>query len=332
MKLINRGIILSFILTNIVFAQTVINAITAPRNAMGLCWVSGYLWCGAYGTQGDTLYKIDPSNGNILKRIIWRVGGDAYGLAFDTMYNGSLWVSDHFTGTDSIWLVDTINGTRRHAIRAHKEYMSGLANDGLSLWHTLYYSPDGRVYRINKSNGVPFDSFDLSGIAQPWGATWDGQFLWVCNDGNFGGAHRIYKIDVLLRQIVDSLDSPGTRPSGLAWDGHYLWVIANGISPTGKVAFQIDMGGAGTPVIQVTPTSFNYNYVPTGTSQMLSLSICNIGTATLTVDTIYSQNPVFTYAQTSFRVSAHSRCVDECECQFQPDFIYVLHNYFEYYQ
>jgi len=299
------------------FGQTVINAVPAPRNASGLCWVNGYLWCGAYGTQGDTIYKIDPATGNVLKRLRWRVSADCYGLAFDTINGGSLWVSDHSAG-DSIFLIDTITGARIRAFRARKTYMAGLANDGQFLWNCCYYSPDGRVYGLNKTNGVPFDSFDIPSIPQPWGATWDGQYLWVCNDGNYGGFHRVYKINVNTHQIIDSLDSPGTRPYGLAWDGSYLWVIANGTSPTGRVAYQIDLGGSGTPDIQIVPTTYNFGNTPIGMIPGFGLNISNVGTDTLTLDTIFLNNPVFSYLNVAFPVRLAPSTSIDVSVNFTP--------------
>jgi len=287
------------LLISFVSAQGVINAITAPLNASGLAWDGNYLWCGAYGVNGDTIYKLDPVDGTILKRIRWQQSADSYGLTYD---QGDLWVNDHLTGTDSIFRVDTIAGARIHAIPAHKEYMAGLANDGTNLWHCLYYNPDGRVYQIQKTNGAALDSMDIFSLPQPWGAAWDGEYLWVCNDGDYGGAHRIYKIDVVLKQIVDSLDSPGDRPWGLTWDGDYLWVIAQGSSPTGFVAYQIDLLGGGTPDIEVIPTSYNFGYVPFDTTFAFTLSIANVGTDTLTLDTIYTLNPVFSTTSLAFPV------------------------------
>jgi outer membrane protein assembly factor BamB len=295
MEDIMKYLVLLVFLVSLVSAQTVINAIPAPRNASGLCWANGALWCGAYGTQGDTIYKFNPVNGDVIKKFKWRNSADCYGLAFDTLNGGSLWVSDHSAG-DSIFLIDTIAGERRRAFRARKTYMAGLANDGHNLWNCCYYNPDGRVYGLNKVDGVPFDSFDTPQIPQPWGATWDGNYLWVCNDGNYGGTHSIYKINTNTHQIVDSFTSPGTRPMGLAWDGTYLWVTAIGPSPTGRNAYQIDLTGSGTPDISILPTSNNYGNVAIGTSPSFSLTIYNLGTDTLTVSAIFSQNAVFSWS------------------------------------
>ncbi len=308
MKKVIVGVILCLFYSTFLLAQvpdtgTVINAITVPYRADGLAWDGNYLWCGTYGVPGniDTIYKLDPVDGTILKKITWE--SDYYGcfgLAFD---QGDLWVIDHFIGpyeTDTIFRLDTITGAKIHRIPAHKEYMAGLANDGTDLWVCTYYEPNGRAYKIQKSDGTVLDSMNIYELPQPWGATWDGEYLWVCNDGYFGGSHRIYKIDVVLKQIVDSLDSPGNAPHGLAWDGSYLWVLARGTSPTGYVAYQIDLEGGGTPDIQVTPSSYNYGVVPFDTTFSFWLNIANVGDGILTIDTAFTQNSLFYATPLSF--------------------------------
>jgi hypothetical protein len=60
-------------------AWSVINAIDAPDNSSGLAWDGNYLWCGAYGVNGDTIFKLDPNDGTILKKIRWGQGVDSYG-------------------------------------------------------------------------------------------------------------------------------------------------------------------------------------------------------------------------------------------------------------
>lgn len=299
-----------------IYAQSVIKTITAPVNASGLCWDGNYLWCGAYGINGDTIYKINPADGTILKKIRWRQNADCYGLAYD---NGNLWVSEHISGTDSIFLIDTITGARISAIPAWKEYMSGLANDGIYLWHTVYYNPDGRVYKVNKSNGSVLDSINIPNIPQPWGATWDGTYLWVCNDGNYGGSHRIYKINVNTKIIIDSLNSPGQRPWGLAWDGNYLWVAARGTSPTGFLFYQIDLGGSGTPDILVSPISYNFGFVPIDSIEYFTLSITNSGNANLVIDTIFSNINAFYPEGSSYPIVIQPQNTKNISVFFAPD-------------
>jgi outer membrane protein assembly factor BamB len=310
---------LLLIISSMLSAQTVINAITAPNNACGLAWDGSYLWCGAYGVNGDTIYKLDPSNGNILKKLRWRLNADCYGLAFD---QGDLWINDHLTGTDSVYRIDTITGSRLQAFPALREYMAGLANAGTDLWICAYY-PDAsnRAYKIQKANGAVLDSIDIQALPQPWGATWDGTYLWVCNDSFTSGAghNRIYKTDVVLKQLIDSLDSPGRRPHGLAWDGSYLWVIARGTSPTGYVAYQIDLAGGGTPDIEVTPTSYNYGNVPFDTTFSFWLNIANVGDDTLTVDTIYTLNSMFYATPLNFPFDIADGADTSISVFFSPD-------------
>jgi hypothetical protein len=279
------------------YGQSVINAINAPANASGLAWDGNYLWCGAYGVNGDTIFKLDPTNGTILKKIRWMQSADSYGLTFD---QGYLWVNDHISGTDSLFQIDTITGARINALPAHKEYMAGLANDGTDLWQGLYYDPDGRVYSIDKTTGNAIDSIDIPSLPQPWGAAWDGQYLWVCNDGNYGGIHGIYRIDVNSGIIIENFLSPGNRPWGLTWDGVYLWVIARGTSPTGFVAFQIDLQGGGTPDITITPMSYDFGVIPFDSSSYFIMNISNAGDTALTIDTIFTQDQVFSIPVLSY--------------------------------
>ncbi|MEO0083951.1 MAG: choice-of-anchor D domain-containing protein, partial [candidate division WOR-3 bacterium] len=123
---------------------------------------------------------------------------------------------------------------------------------------------------------------------------------------------------VNTHQIIDSFTSPGTRPFGLAWDGIYMWVLANGPSPTGKVAYQIDLGGAGTPDISISPTFYNYGYVAIGQQPWFELHISNVGTDTLTLDTIFSNNPVFYYQTTTFPIRLRPNFGVQVQVYFSP--------------
>jgi hypothetical protein len=228
-------------------------------------------------------------------------------------------VNDHISGTDSIFRIDTITGARITALPAHKEYMAGLANDGTNLWHCVYYSPDGRAYYIDKTNGSALDSINITTLPQPWGAAWDGQYLWVCNDGDYGGSHSIYKIDVAAKQIVDSLESPGNRPWGLTWDGSYLWVVAQGTSPTGHVAYQIDLEGGGTPDIDIIPMSYDFGIIPFDSSVSFVLTIANVGDTILRIDSLYTQHPVFTVPLWTYPFELTEGADTTTQVTFSPD-------------
>ncbi|UCC12249.1 MAG: choice-of-anchor D domain-containing protein [candidate division WOR-3 bacterium] len=300
-----------------VHAQSVIHAIPTPPNASGLAWDGTNLWCGAYGVNGDTIYKIDPANGAILKKLVWGYQADSYGMTFDA---GDLWVNDHLTGQDSIFRIDTITGARVHAIPAHKEFMAGLANDGSQLWHCLYYNPDGRAYYIDKTNGNALDSIDIYSLPQPWGAAWDGVCLWVCNDGNYGGTHSMNQIDVGTQQIIDQFTISGVvRPWGATWDGTYLWMLGRRTSPSGFFAYQIDLTGGGTPEIAVTPMSYDFGIVPCDSSESFELTIANLGDTVLVIDSIFTTEPVFSTLAMSYPFDIPAQDDTTVTVYFEPD-------------
>lgn len=301
----------------IAHAQSVIHAVPTPPNASGLAWDGDYLWCGAYGVNGDTVYKIDPADGTIVKKLVWGYQADSYGMTFDA---GDLWVNDHLTGQDSIFRIDTITGARVHAIPAHKEYMAGLASDGSELWHCLYYNPDGRAYYIDKTDGSALDSIDIFSLPQPWGAAWDGAYLWVCNDGNYGGTHSINKIDVTTHQIVQQFTIPGVvRPWGLTWDGTYLWAVARRVSPSGFFAYQINLAGGGTPEIAVTPMSYDFGIVPCDSTASFDLTIANLGDTILVIDSIFTTQSVFSIEAMSYPFDIPVQDDTTVAVYFEPD-------------
>ncbi len=300
-----------------VHAQSVIHAVPTPPNASGLAWDGTSLWCGAYGVNGDTIYKIDPVSGTVLKKLVWGYQADSYGMTFDA---GDLWVNDHLTGQDSIFRIDTITGARVHAIPAHKEFMAGLATDGSQLWHCLYYNPDGRAYYINKTNGSALDSIDIFSLPQPWGAAWDGTYLWVCNDGNYGGTHSMNRIDVATQQIIDQFTIPGVvRPWGAAWDGTYLWMLGRRASPSGFFAYQIDLTGGGTPEIAVTPMSYDFGIVPCDSTASFDLTITNLGDTILVIDSIFTTQSVFSVEAMSYPFDISMQHDTTVTVYFEPD-------------
>ena len=53
----------------------------------------------------------------------------------------------------------------------------------------------------------------------PCGLAWDGNHLWLADDGT----DTIYKLDPSDGSVLSSFKSPGSQPRGLVWDGKHLW-------------------------------------------------------------------------------------------------------------
>ena len=56
--------------------------------------------------------------------------------------------------------------------------------------------------------------------SRPTGLAWDGQNLWVSDEGT----NRIYKLSLSSGEVLESFPGPGSSPQGLTWDGEALWV------------------------------------------------------------------------------------------------------------
>ena len=80
--------------------------------------------------------------------------------------------------------------------------------------------------------------FNLSGnliVTAPWSYedvrdwAWDGNYLWICSDGNPKPDYRgaIIKLDVSNLNIIETFDWSHYHAYGIAWDGSKLWVVGN---------------------------------------------------------------------------------------------------------
>ena len=90
------------------------------------------------------------------------------------------------------------------------------------------------------------EMFTIAEIADARDMTWDGTHLWV---GNRGDTNLLYKIDVSMGAVVDTLAISQTVYA-LAWDGTSFWVSSNGsalifeINPLTGIStrMSVDMG------------------------------------------------------------------------------------------
>jgi len=74
------------------FAQQIVKSFPAPSTEpRGLAWDGNFLWCADFSQ--DSIYRIDPANGNILSSIPFDVyDSDWGGLTWSD--DGKLWVAN----------------------------------------------------------------------------------------------------------------------------------------------------------------------------------------------------------------------------------------------
>ena len=211
--------------------------------AMGITWDGKYLWI----TDGTTIQKIDSSNGNVIKSFD---SPRVRYLAWDGKY---LWGAFGEREFEDIFADYRLNESERKYLKKKLEgELEGELEGNYTLYtiknlSTCYYN--NKIYKIDPFTGKVVKSLNSSGYLSA-GLAWDGKYFW--NADSFG--EKIYKIDSFNGKAVKSF-SPlvncpptGTAPrnclSGLAWDGRYLWV-ANFYE---KKIYKIDSFGANSAI------------------------------------------------------------------------------------
>ncbi|MER3523999.1 MAG: hypothetical protein C4326_08010 [Ignavibacteria bacterium] len=76
------------------------------------------------------------------------------------------------------------------------------------------------------------------------------------------------------------------NPRGLAWDGRYLWLVAEPVGATsGRSLYKYDLTGSGTPDIDIV-SLVDFSGTRIGSPKTLQLSLNNLGTAPLTINSV----------------------------------------------
>jgi hypothetical protein len=266
---------------------TVAASYQIPGKASGLAWDGTYLYSGLYAAPGDDnlIYKIDPSDGSYVLQCAGPFTS-AYGLTFDGTY---LWTTDHPNSSNpAVAIQFDMSGGQVSSFNLPATYMSGIAWDDNRFWTCCYYNPDGMVYRLTSSGGI-ITQF-VSPNNQPWDICRENNNLWIA-DYN---ANMIYKTDT-LGNVLESHPSVGIKPSGITFDGQYLWYCDGELS-TESTLYKIDLGGSGTPVINVPEDSHDYGIVTIGDSPVWNMVVENTGTGDLLITglVIPDAMPIFT--------------------------------------
>ncbi len=296
-----KSLLLLFLgLSSTVFAQSIVQVIPLPsstywNSAWGLTADSAHLYISSNrstATEGRKIFKLNFS-GQIVDSILLPTGiVSSQGLARDAA--GNFYYLRRYTANGTIMkfspagaLIDTLR-------LPSNKFPGGIAWDGNYVWYSIY-SPDAEagLYKVNWTTKEVVDTI-LVPTKQPYGITWDGTYLWYVENGFQSDPQGMFKVNPVTKDTAGFVPAPvdpgGTRPNDAAWDGHYMWLLAEPLGAnTGRSLYKYDLGGGGTPDINLFPPSLNF-----GNRRLIipisyykdSVSIQNVGSASLRIDSV----------------------------------------------
>jgi hypothetical protein len=151
------------------------------------------------------------------------VGNSSASLATGVMFDGQyIWVAVQNPGGGALVKMNTSGGVI--STTGVGESPDEMAFDGANVWVTDYTSSD---VTIVGSNGNRIKTIPLApssnpvGPANPEGIVFDGQSVWVANDGPYSNS--VSKFDVATQSLVATYPV-GRVPDSVAFDGRYIWV------------------------------------------------------------------------------------------------------------
>ena len=257
-----------------------------PEGASGLAFDGTYLYCGIYGANGDEIYQIDPADGSYQLLFTNPVIEDCFGMTYD---GNHLWVTDHpgSSSNPAIAYELDMTGNIVSQFNLPDHYMSGIAYDNGDIWVATYYDPDGHIYKVNSLGNIlqDFPAPDN----QPWDLCMENDYLWMAD--YWGDA--LYKIDTEDGSLIESYASEGVDPAGIVFDGTYLWYCDNGQDYQQDLLYKVDLGGEGTPGINLGFDEFNFEQVIVGEQSLTDLPVTNTGTADLEIYSVVFSIPQY---------------------------------------
>lgn len=257
-----------------------------PEGASGLAFDGTYLYCGIYGANGDEFYQIDPADGSYQLLFTNPVIEDCFGMTYDGSH---LWVTDHpgSSSNPAIAYELDMTGNIVSQFNLPDHYMSGIAYDNGDIWVATYYDPDGHIYKVNSLGNIlqDFPAPDN----QPWDLCMENDYLWMAD--YWGDA--LYKIDTEDGSLIESYASEGVDPAGIVFDGTYLWYCDNGQDYQQDLLYKVDLGGEGTPGINLGFDEFNFEQVIVGEQSLTDLPVTNTGTADLEIYSVVFSIPQY---------------------------------------
>lgn len=299
MRRLSLFVWLSLIGTSL-FAQSIVQVIPLPNTTY---WNQAWgLAPGAGGARlfissGTTtavfnrghIYSLD-SNGVVLDSVVTGLNS-SQGLAWDGEF---FWYIRGSGTTGRIYKVNTAGAVVDSIIPPSTTwFLGGACWDGTGLWVSLY-SPNtsAGLYKYNVTTKTIIDTIPSIG-QQPQGIAWDGEYLYYAMDLNSTepNLNLIYVVDPVTRDTVRTIPMPegpnvDSNPRGLAWDGRYLWLVAEPVgAASGRSLYKYDLSGTGTPDIDIV-SLVDFFGTRIGQPKTITLSISNLGTAPLQIDSV----------------------------------------------
>jgi hypothetical protein len=288
---------------------SIVASYTIPGKASGLAWDGNVLYYGIYGAGGDQVYTFDPVSGTASLLFYNPDVNDSYGMTYD---GSSIWITDHGLSSsvpayaarfdDEGYIVEQFD--------LPDHYMSGIAWDDGNFWVCTYFPDPGTIYQVD-GTGTILQQIP-SPDEQPWDICLEGENLWVAD--YYGDA--LYKIDQ-QGNVIESHPSENIKPSGIVFDGNYLWYVDGELSSPSTL-YKVDLGGVGTPVINVPVTTFNYGNVILEDSVIWECTIANDGSADLEIFNIVIQNAVPIFMNQAFPVLIPEENSTTVEIWYKP--------------
>ena len=257
---------------------TILAQYPIPEGSSGLAWDGTYLYSGIYGSAGGDVYRIDPSNGSYQLQFTG-TQGDAFGLTYDGTY---LWTTDHpgSTSTPAVAMQFNMSGSLISQFNLPDHYMSGIAYDSGDFWVATYYPDPATIYKVNTS-GTILQQFTAPDN-QPWDLCMEHGNVWMAD--YWGDA--LYAIDPNTGNVLETHAAEHEDPAGVVYDGQYLWYCDNGSDYANDWLYKVDLGGAGTPVINIPNTNYPFGTVTVGDSASWNCYVYSAGTGDLEVTDI----------------------------------------------
>jgi outer membrane protein assembly factor BamB len=287
------------------FAQSIIQVLPLPNTSYyNLAWGLAADTSGLYlssnssdATLGRRIMKLSFS-GVPLDSVSAPTGiAESQGLTRDNA--GNFYFVRRYTSTCTIMKISPA-GALLDSLRIPR-YVGGLTWDGAYIWFSVYYpNTEASLVKVDFTTKTLLDTI-LVPTRQPYGVDWDGTHLYYVENGFDGDVRGMFRVNPATGDtagfIPEPIDPSGTSPRDCAWDGRYMWLLAEPVgSNTGRVLYKYDLGGGGTADINILPTSINFGTHRINQVYVDSVTIQNVGTATLTVDSVVFPGGAFSTA------------------------------------